>query len=81
MVLHDIVVVCLFMFDGMLYDIFMYGIWCLHCLLKSFPNYHCVCHSNNNVCNPFQQLVVVVTMNHQSLLDSGTQWRTHHLIA
>ena len=55
MVLHDIVVVCLFMFDGMLNDILERGICCLYCLLKAFPNCHSVCHSNNNVCTPFQQ--------------------------
>ena len=55
MVLHDIVVVCLFMFNGMLYDILVYGICGLYCLLKSFPNRHCACHSNNNVCTSFQQ--------------------------
>ena len=30
-------------------------ICCLFCLLKSFPNFHSVCHLNNNVCTPFQQ--------------------------
>ena len=54
---------------------------CLCCLLKVFPNFHSVCHSNNNVCTTFQQLVVVVTMDHRSSLDSSTQWRTHKLIA
>ena len=53
MVLHDIVV-CLFMFDGMLKDILVHGICCLYCLLKAFPNCHYVCHSNNNVCTHFQ---------------------------
>ena len=66
MALHDIVVVCLFMFDGMLYDILVYGIYFL---LKSFPNCHCVCHPNNNVCTPFNNFVVVVTMDHRSSLD------------
>ena len=54
---------------------------CLYCLLKAFLNYHSVCHSNNNVCTTFQQLVVVVTMDHRSSLDSSTPWRTHKLIA
>ena len=45
---------------------------CLYCLLKVFPNCHSVCHLNNNVCTPFQQLVLVVTMDHQSSLDLGT---------
>ena len=47
--------VCLFMFDEMLYNIFLYDI--LYCLLKSFPNCHSVCHPNKYVCTPFQQLV------------------------
>ena len=55
MVLNDIVVVCLFMFDGMLNDILVHGICCLYYLLKIFPNCQCVCHSNNNVRTPFQQ--------------------------
>ena len=59
----------------------MYGICCLYCLLKSFPNYHSVCHPNNNVCTPFNIFVVVVTMDHRSSLDSGTQWWTYQLIA
>ena len=74
MVLHDIVVVCLFMFDGILYEILVYGICCLYSLLKIFPNYHYVCHPNNNVCTPFHNLVVVVTMDHRSSSDLGIQW-------
>ena len=51
-----LLVVCLFMFDGMLYDILVHGICCLYWLLKSFPNCHSVCHLNNNVCTPFNNL-------------------------
>ena len=65
-VLHDIVVVCLLVFDGMLCDILVYGICHLYCQLKSFPNYHCVCHPNNNVCTPFQQFCS--GSNHGSLV-------------
>ena len=54
---------------------------CLYCLLKAFLNCHCVCHSNNNVCTPFIQFVVVVTMDHRSSLDSGTLGRIRQLIA
>ena len=54
---------------------------CLYCLLKSFLNSHSVCHPNKYVCTPFQQFVVVVTMDHRSSLDFGTQWWTHQLIA
>ena len=45
---------------------------CLYCLLKSFRNCHSACHLNNNVCTPFQQLMVVVTTDHWSSLDSST---------
>ena len=56
-------------------------ICCLFCLLKSFPNYH-VCVIQTNMYAPlFNNFVVVVTIDHRSLLDSSTQWRTHQLIA
>ena len=53
---------------------------CLYCLLEYFPNYHSVCHPNKYVCTTCQQLVVVVTMDNWSSLDSGTQWQTLQLI-
>ena len=80
MVLRDIVV-CLFIYVW--WDVvFWCMIFCfLFWLFKSFPNYHSVCHPNNNACTPFNNFVVVVTMDHWSSLDSGTQWWTHQLIA
>ena len=65
MVLHGIVV-CLFMFDWMFYDILVYGIYCLYCLLNSFPNCHSVRHPNNNVCILLQQFCG--GSNHASLV-------------
>ena len=47
--------VCLFMFVEMLHTLLY--ICCVYCLLKSFPNWHSVCHPNKYVCTPFQQLV------------------------
>ena len=37
--------------------------------------------SKQYVCTPFQQFVVVVTMDYRFSLDLGTQWQTHQLIA
>jgi len=42
------------MFDEMLYNILLYD--SLYCLLKSFPNYHSVCHSNNMYAPLFNNL-------------------------
>ena len=57
--------VCLFLFVEILYD--------MYCLLRAFLNCHSVCHQNNKyVCTPFNNNVVVVTMDHQSSLDSDT---------
>ena len=55
---------------------------CYHvCLLRTFPNCHSVCYQNNkNVCTLLNNMVVV-TMDHRSSLDSGTQCWTHQLIA
>ena len=55
--------------------------FCLYCLLKSFPNCHCVCHPNNMYAPLFNNFVVVVTMDHRSSLNSDIEWRTHQLIA
>ena len=69
MILHDIIV-CLLRYCMIF--------CCIYCLLRAFFNSHSVCHQNNKyVCTPFNNNVVVVTMNHWSSLDLSTQWRTH----
>ena len=74
----------LFVWLSMSWDVWMifFVLFMLPCwLLKAFSNCHSVCHLNNKYCMYPSQHMVVVTMDHWSSLDSGTQWWTHQLIA
>ena len=76
--LHDFAwYCCLFIYLFLEMFVWYLCLCCHDCLLRAFPNCHSVCHQNNKyVCTHLNNMVVV-TMDHRSSLDSGTQWRNH----
>ena len=70
------------MFDEMLHNIVVYDILLFVLDVKFFFLTVIVCAIQTTMYAPlFNNFVVVVTMDHWSSLDLGTQWRTHQLIA